>query len=146
MLFPLATLITPNIEEVRVLTGISVKSVDDMQKAAEVLLDCGCNAVLMKGGHLDGDESVDMLFEKGKDGIGIRSAFVDTKNTHGTGCTLSSAIASYLALGEDLKEAFMSAKDYIIHALYAGKDIEFGKGHGPVNHFFNPKSLSGINF
>ena len=66
MLFPLATLITPNIEEVRVLTGISVKSVDDMQRAAEALLDCGCNAVLMKGGHLDGDESVDMLFEKGK--------------------------------------------------------------------------------
>lgn len=145
MLFPLATLITPNIEEVRVLTGISVKSVEDMQRAAEALLDCGCNAVLMKGGHLDGDESVDMLFEKGKDGIGIRSAFVDTKNTHGTGCTLSSAIASNLALGEDLREAFMSAKDYIIHALYAGKDIECGKGHGPVNHLFNPKKLSGVN-
>ena len=136
MLFPLATLITPNIEEVRVLTGISVKSVDDMQRAAEALLDCGCNAVLMKGGHLDGDESVDMLFEKGKDGIGIRSAFVDTKNTHGTGCTLSSAFAAALARGEDLTSAAISAKKYIEQAIISGAEYEIGHGHGPVNHFF----------
>jgi hydroxymethylpyrimidine/phosphomethylpyrimidine kinase len=93
----------------------------------------------MKGGHLPGNESVDMLFEKGKDSLEIRSPFIETKNTHGTGCTLSAAIASYLAFGEDLRKAVVSAKDYITHALYAGKDIEVGKGHGPVNHFFDPK-------
>jgi len=139
MLFPLATVVTPNIAEAEMFTGVKISSPDDMQAAAEVMLQKGCNAVLMKGGHLSGNESVDMLFEKGKNGQGIRSPFIETKNTHGTGCTLSAAIASYLALGEDLREAFVLAKDYIIHALYAGKDVEVGKGHGAVNHFFDPK-------
>ncbi|HPH63329.1 MAG TPA: bifunctional hydroxymethylpyrimidine kinase/phosphomethylpyrimidine kinase [Paludibacteraceae bacterium] len=136
MLFPLATIITPNLLEAEALSGMPVRKVDDMQAAAEKLLQLGCKAVLIKGGHLEGDESVDMLFEKGKEGIGVRSPFVKTKNTHGTGCTLSSAIASYLAMGEDLKSAFMSAKDYIIHALYGGQEMEIGHGHGPVDHFF----------
>ncbi len=140
LLFPLATVVTPNIAEAEAFTGIKISSSENMQAAAEVMLEKGCNSVLIKGGHLPGNESVDMLFEKGKNGSGIRSPFIETRNTHGTGCTLSSAIASYLALGEDLREAFISAKDYIIHALYAGKDVEVGKGHGPVNHFFNPKA------
>lgn len=140
-LFPLATLITPNIVEAEVFTGIKIETPEDMQKAAEMMLQNGCNAVLIKGGHLSGNESIDILFEKDKDGTGIRSPFIDTKNTHGTGCTLSAAIATFLALGENLQEAFYSAKDYIIHALYEGKEIETGKGHGPVNHFFNPKIL-----
>ena len=144
LLFPLATVVTPNIAEAEVFTGIKISSPENMQTAAEIMLEKGCNAVLIKGGHLSGNESVDMLFEKGKNGYGIRSPFIDTRNTHGTGCTLSSAIASYLALGEDLQEAFMSAKDYIIHVLYAGKDVEAGKGHGPVNHFFDPKILKTI--
>jgi len=139
LLFPLATLVTPNIAEAEIFTGVKISSPEDMQAAAEIMLQKGCNAVLIKGGHLSGNESIDMLFEKGKNGSGIRSPFIETKNTHGTGCTLSAAIASYLALGEDLREAFVLAKDYIIHALYAGKDVEVGKGHGPVNHFFNPK-------
>jgi hydroxymethylpyrimidine/phosphomethylpyrimidine kinase len=139
LLFPLATLVTPNIAEAEIFTGIKISSPEDMQAAAAVILQKGCKAVLIKGGHLPGNESVDMLFEKRKNGLGIRSPFIETKNTHGTGCTLSAAIASYLALGKDLREAFMSAKDYIIHALYAGKDVEIGKGHGPVNHFFDPK-------
>ncbi len=139
LLFPLATVVTPNIAEAEVFTGIKILSPDDMQASAEIMLQKGCNAVLMKGGHLSGSESVDMLFEKGKNGLGIRSPFIETQNTHGTGCTLSAAIASYLALGEELHKAFISAKDYIIHALYAGKDVEIGKGHGPVNHFFDPK-------
>ncbi len=141
ILFPQTTVITPNITEAEVLTGIKISSPDDMQAAAEFLLQKGCNAVLMKGGHLPGNESVDILFEKGKNGQGIRTPFIETKNTHGTGCTLSAAIASYLALGEDLREAFISAKDYIIHALYAGKDVKIGHGHGAVNHFFDPKIL-----
>ena len=142
LLFPLATLVTPNIAEAEVFTGVKISSTEDMQAAAEIILQKGCNAVLMKGGHLPGNESVDMLFEKGKESFGIRSPFIETKNTHGTGCTLSAAIASYLALGKDLHEAFASAKDYITHALYAGKDVETGKGHGPVNHFFDPKKYT----
>jgi hydroxymethylpyrimidine/phosphomethylpyrimidine kinase len=139
LLFPLATLVTPNIAEVEIFTGVKISSPEGMQAAAEVMLQKGCNAVLIKGGHLSGNKSVDMLFEKGKNGSEIHSPFIETKNTHGTGCTLSAAIASYLALGKNLHEAFASAKDYIAHALYAGKDVEVGKGHGPVNHFFDPK-------
>jgi len=139
LLFPVATVITPNIAEAEALTGVKISSPGNMQAAAEIMLQKGCNAVLIKGGHLSGSESVDMLFEKGKTGVEIRTPFIDTKNTHGTGCTLSAAIASYLALGKNLREAFALAKDYITHALYAGKDVEVGKGHGAVNHFFEPK-------
>ena len=141
LLFPLATVVTPNIAEAEVFTGIKIAAPEDMQAAAENLLQKGCNAVLMKGGHLSGNESVDVLFEKNKGYSEIRSPFVKTKNTHGTGCTLSAAIASYLALGEDLHNAFTLAKDYITHALDAGKDVEVGKGHGGVNHFFAPERL-----
>ncbi|MDR1730344.1 MAG: bifunctional hydroxymethylpyrimidine kinase/phosphomethylpyrimidine kinase [Prevotellaceae bacterium] len=141
LLFPLATVVTPNIAEAEVFTGVKISSHGDMQKAAEVMLQKGCHAVLMKGGHLPGNESVDILFEKGKNGQGIRSPFIETKNTHGTGCTLSAAFATYLALGEELREAFVLSKDYIIHALYTGKDAENGKGHGGVNHFFDPQKL-----
>ena len=110
-LFPLATIITPNLIEAEVLTNMTISNPGDMHKAADILLDKGCNAVLIKGGHLQGKESVDILFEKGKDGIGINVPFIETKNTHGTGCTLASAIASYLAIGNTLKESFMLAKE-----------------------------------
>ena len=136
LLFPLATVITPNISEAEVLSGITIQSTEDMTKAAVKLLQTGCNAVLIKGGHLSGNESIDILFEKGKDSFSISSPFIKTKNTHGTGCTLSAAITSYLALGENLQNAFTLAKEYINNALYAGKDFEVGKGHGAVNHFF----------
>jgi hydroxymethylpyrimidine/phosphomethylpyrimidine kinase len=139
LLFPLATVITPNISEAEIITGLRIKNQEDMQEAAEILIKKGCNAVLMKGGHLAGNESVDILIEKGKDGAGIRSPFIETQNTHGTGCTLSAAMASFLALGNNLKEAFIESKDYIVHSLYAGKDTKVGEGSGPVNHFFNPK-------
>ena len=142
LLFPLATVITPNIAEAEVFTGVKISSPENMQAAAKIMLQKGCNAVLIKGGHLTGNESVDMLFEKGKNGFEVRSSFIETKNTHGTGCTLSAAIASYLALGEDLHRAFVLSKEYIIHALCAAKNVEIGKGHGPVNHFFNPKILT----
>lgn len=140
-LFKFATLITPNIPETETLTGIKINTPEDMPKAAEILFETGCKAVLIKGGHLEGSESVDILFEHGKDGYAVKSKFVNTKNTHGTGCTLSSAIATYLALGDSLKDAFTHAHDYIYNAIYYGKDIEQGKGHGPVNHFWNPQVL-----
>lgn len=140
-LFPLASLVTPNIPEAEALTGLHIGSPDDMPKAANEILKTGCKAVLIKGGHLPGNETVDMLFEQGKDGIGVRTPFVDTQNTHGTGCTLSSAIATRLALGDELRDAFVEARNYIIHTLYNGKDVKQGHGHGPVNHFFHPQPL-----
>jgi hydroxymethylpyrimidine/phosphomethylpyrimidine kinase len=145
LLFPLATVITPNIFEAEILAGIAIKSHENMEKAAAKLLKNGCNAVLIKGGHLPaGKESVDILFEKGKSGFEICSPFIETKNTHGTGCTLSAAIASYFALGKNLRESLVLAKDYIVQALAAGKDSQMGKGHGPVNHLFNPAVLKTV--
>jgi len=140
-LFPLATLITPNIAEAEALSGVKISSPNDMPAAAERLLQTGCRAVLIKGGHFKGDELVDMLFVQGGKEVSICSPFVETKNTHGTGCTLSAAIASFLAQGEDLLKALLLAKNYMNEALLAGKEVEVGKGHGAVNHFFDPKIL-----
>lgn len=131
-LFPLAEVITPNIPEAEVLTGRKIRSGEEMEEAAENIAGMyGC-AVLCKGGHsLRGAD--DFLFRKGK-GIWIRGERIASLNTHGTGCTLSSAIASNLALGQDLEEAVRRAKSYLTGALAAGLDL--GAGSGPLNHMF----------
>ena len=97
--------------------------------------------VLIKGGHFDGEEKIDYLFEGGKQKTSYRGISVNTRNTHGTGCTLSSAITSYLAREMDMNTAIAMAKTYLSGAILAGKDIKIGEGHGPVNHFYEPKSL-----
>lgn len=140
-LFPFATILTPNIEEAFTLTGIRVTTLDEQYKAGEVLLKKGCEAVLMKGGHLGDRSKTDILFLQNKTPIIFSAPCVDTQNTHGTGCTLSSAIAAYLALGYTIEEAVRKAKLFITEALIAGSDIKIGHGHGPVNHFFNPQCL-----
>ena len=91
--------------------------------------------------HFDGAEKVDYLFEDGKQKTSYRGISVNTRNTHGTGCTLSSAITSYLAREMDMNTAIAMAKTYLSGAILAGKDIKIGEGHGPVNHFYEPKSL-----
>lgn len=144
-LFPYASLITPNTDEATLLTGIRIVDNDSMLKAGEQLLSCGCCAVLMKGGHLEGAEMNDLLLMQGCAPLLLSSPRIDTKNTHGTGCSLSSAIASYLALGETLPEAVKQGKHYITAAIEAGADISTGGGHGPVNHFFDPKRLIPFN-
>lgn len=135
------TLITPNIPEAEALSGIKIDSVDDMSAAAEILLGRGCRAVLIKGGHLIGESSTDMLFRLGQHPVSFFSEHVDTVNLHGTGCTLSSAIAAYMALGNDLANAVGMAKDYITSAIKAGASVKTGHGSGPVNHFFAPEPL-----
>ncbi len=136
-LFPLAEVITPNIPEAEALTGLSIRSAEDMERAAKQLYEtCGC-AVLCKGGHRVNDAN-DLLFRAGK-AVWIEGRRVDNPNTHGTGCTLSSAIASNLALGFSLEEAVRRAKAYLSGAL--SSQLDLGKGSGPLDHMYAIKPL-----
>ena len=137
-LFHLAELITPNIPEAQLLSGISIKTKRDMEEAAEIIWrNFGC-AVLCKGGHSAGGAD-DVLCTKGEI-VWFQGHRIDNPNTHGTGCTLSSAIASNIALGNSLEAAIRKAKDYLSGALASGLDL--GKGHGPLNHVYRlEKSL-----
>ena len=136
LLYSRLTLITPNVPEAEALSGVNIQSDKDMQKAAEILLKQGCQAVLIKGGHLPAIQSVDMLFQQDKEPVSFSSVHIESRNLHGTGCTFSSAIAAYMALGNELETAVSLAKTYITSAIDAGKDIVTGNGFGPVNHFF----------
>ncbi len=129
-LIPLVDVITPNIPEAE---KLSRKAVLDMDGAAQGLLSLGAKAVFLKGGHLKGAMATDVLAYHG----GVRTyqaARVDTQNTHGTGCTLSSAIAAFLAKGHELEEACDKAKTYLTNALNHADELMVGKGHGPVHH------------
>ena len=141
LLFPRATLLTPNIHEATFLTGIPIHSSNDMEKAAQALLNRGCQNVLMKGGHLVDEDMIDILFTPNSTAKRFCDANIDTVNTHGTGCTLSSAIAAKAALGYQLEEAVSLAKTYITEALVAGATVKVGAGHGPVNHGYAPIPL-----
>ena len=113
-----------------------------MKQAAYDLLSYGCKAVLVKGGHLKTKSMTDVLWIQGDENpLTFSSDYIETNNLHGTGCTLSSAIASYLALGYALPEAVDLAKKYVFMAIMQGKDLVLGHGHGPLNHGFNPQKL-----
>ena len=138
-LMPLASLITPNLSEAEVLTEHCISNVDTMKAAASELLKFGCGSVLLKGGHLEGDKMCDVLQTAGEDKPHLFiSDKIESKNTHGTGCTLSSAIATFLALGYDMPQAVEHAKAYVTKGIHAGKDVHIGEGHGPLNHFYAP--------
>ena len=145
-LFPKATLLTPNIPETEYLSGIKINNEADILCAARKLQEKGCKAILIKGGHIPGVETVDRLFINENNPICLVSPTVETFNTHGTGCTLSSAIAAYMALGHSLVEAVRLAKEYMNNALVHGANVCMGKGHGPVNHFFSPSALHKIRW
>lgn len=134
-LFPLADVLTPNIPEAEILVGWEIKSPEDMEKAAKEITEKYQAATLLKGGHYINDAN-DFLYGKGK-GRWFYGQRIDTANTHGTGCTLSSAIASNLAKGFDMERSVKMAKDYISKALGAGLDL--GEGSGPMNHAFDIK-------
>ena len=129
-LIPLADVITPNIPEGEILAGMKIENEDDMKKAAEIIGEKYNCAVLLKGGHKVNDAN-DLLYRKGNFKWFI-SERIDNNNTHGTGCTLSSAIAANLAKGEDLNQAIKNAKEYLTGALRAG--LNLGKGSGPLMH------------
>jgi len=135
-LIPLADVITPNLPEAGVLLGREISAEDQMEEACKELAALGCRAVLLKGGHLKGAGSPDLLYINGEPApVRLDAERIDTPNSHGTGCTLSSATAAYLAQGFNITESVRRAKHYIIQALTAGAGYTLGKGHGPVHHF-----------
>lgn len=133
-LIPLAAIVTPNRYEAQLLSGLTLNTLEDMQAAAQKIYQLGAQAVLVKGGGMMGDlRGVDVWFD-GQHLETLTTANIDTKNTHGTGCTLSAAIAANLALGTDLLSATKLAKSYVTTALT--HSLEIGQGQGPVGHFF----------
>ncbi|MCI9606606.1 MAG: bifunctional hydroxymethylpyrimidine kinase/phosphomethylpyrimidine kinase [Muribaculaceae bacterium] len=142
LIFPKALLVTPNIHEAVALTG--ERSTNAQARALHAM---GCSNVVIKGGDSDAiDFKTDYVsLDCGAEVFDIRADAVATQNTHGTGCTFSAAIASYLALGYSLADAIKSAKLYVTRALEAGAYITCGHGHGPVNHFFSPRRLKNFN-
>lgn len=140
-LFPLCTLITPNLHEAEILSGVKITDQESMKLAAEKVLKLKCGAVLIKGGHLPGERLFDVY--RGTDGreLVFESEHINSQNTHGTGCSLSSAIAAYLCRDYPLESAIQYAIDYVGKAIAAGADVKAGEGHGPLNHFFAPEPL-----
>ena len=140
-LMPRCNIVTPNLLEAQALAGHKITDIQSLYAAGEELTKL-CAAVLIKGGHSEGNEVSDYLFEVGKECAECYTIKrVDTVNTHGTGCTLSSAIAANLALGYDLHTSVARAKDYISKAISEGADVAFGLNNGPVNHLFAPEPL-----
>ena len=144
-LLPMSTLITPNNPEMETLSNMSVSTFEEKRRAAEHLFSYGVRSILLKGGHEVGSTKSDILFANtpmGMQSTIFTSDTISTRNTHGTGCTLSSAIAAYMARGCDLREAIVHAKEYITEAIRSGADIAIGHGFGPVNHGFNPQKMT----
>jgi hydroxymethylpyrimidine/phosphomethylpyrimidine kinase len=132
LIVPRADLLTPNIPEAEKISGIKILSGEDMEKAAGIITGMGCARVLIKGGHFSG-AAVDLLYD-GRELRRFSSPRIQTKNTHGTGCTLSSAVASNLALGFPMEEAVEKAKRYVTTAIE--HSLSIGRGHGPTHHFY----------
>lgn len=137
-LFPRSLLVTPNLDEASLLVGRTLQGEADMEAAGRELLARGARAVLVKGGHLEGDTVSDLLLVPGAGPLWLRSPRIATPNTHGTGCSLSSAIAAFLALGSDLPAAVRQAHEYVRSALAAGAHVRTGAGSGPLNHSHAP--------
>jgi hydroxymethylpyrimidine/phosphomethylpyrimidine kinase len=145
-LFPRADVVTPNLDEAALLAGRPLHSPKDMESAAWFLLERGARAVLLKGGHLPGKTVSDLLLTSDGKKYWMRAPRIDSANTHGTGCTLSSAIAAHLALGAPLPEAVRYARAYVRHALRAGAPVRTGASGGPLDHGYSPKSTRLLTF
>lgn len=147
-IIPITFLLTPNIPEAESLAGMKICTADDIYTAARVILNMGCERVLIKGGHATSggnNEKTDHLFWFGGNGTlrheQYSSPTVVTNNSHGTGCTLSSAITAYIARGLDVVKAVEKAKEFVYNALREGAEVTTGKGNGPLDHFFSPKRM-----
>jgi hydroxymethylpyrimidine/phosphomethylpyrimidine kinase len=140
-LFPRALVVTPNLDEASLLVGRPLADEEAMQAAAQELLAKGARAVLLKGGHLPGDVVSDLLATQGGELHWMRGPRIPSPNTHGTGCTLSSAIAAHLALGQSLLDAVQSAHAYVRAAMRAGARVRTGAGSGPLNHGYAPIAM-----
>jgi hydroxymethylpyrimidine/phosphomethylpyrimidine kinase len=140
-LFPLAALITPNLDEAALLLGEPIASPEAMVPAAQALQKLGARAVLLKGGHLAGAQVIDVLVQGGEPPLVFTDARIATRNLHGAGCTLSSAVAAHLALGQTLAGAVERARVYVRGALEASARVKTGHGVGPLNHGFAPRVM-----
>ena len=141
-LIPLATIVTPNLPEAAILLGSSIaKSEEDMVYQGKALLNLGPKSILMKGGHSEGITSNELLVTE-NNYVWFKEKRINTKNTHGTGCTLSSSIASFLAKDFSVEESVSKAKKFVTNAIRNSKTLSVGKGHGPTNHFY---ALEGSN-
>lgn len=133
-LFPLSFVVTPNLNETKIITGKSIKTIKQMKEAAFLIKQMGPQNVLIKGGHLvKNSDAVDILYN-GREFTEFRAKRIKTKNDHGTGCTFSSAIAAELAKGHSLNNAIAKAKNYVTNALELAKNLDLGNGHGPLDH------------
>lgn len=140
-LFGRANLVTPNLDEAALLVGRPLSSEQDMEAAAHELLAMGARAVLLKGGHLKGEQVSDLLLLPNGVPTWMRAPRIHSANTHGTGCTLSSAIAAHLALGASLLDAVQAARAFVRAALEAGAKVRTGAGSGPLNHGHAPRAM-----
>jgi len=141
-LLPLASLVTPNLHEARILTGLPVHTLDEMRGAAKALVEMGAEAALVKGGHLQEREAIDLFWDGARE-ITWRRTRLETPHTHGTGCTLSAAAAAGLARGLPLEEAVNQAVDFVARAIETAPGL--GRGHGPVNHFAGTLFIPGLD-
>ena len=139
-LFPRVQLITPNLDEAALLLGRPVSTAADMPAAAQALLALGARAVLLKGGHLPGEQVHDVLLQPDAEPLTLHAPRVPTRNLHGAGCTLSSAVAAFLAQDMPLVSAVQAAHGYVLQAIHAGARVKTGQGLGPLNHGFAPRA------
>lgn len=138
-LLPLSALVTPNWPEAKILTGVEDESIAGLRRAARVLVDAGAGAALVKGGHLGGDEVVDVFWDGKRERV-LRGPRIDTRHTHGTGCTLSAAVAAGLATEMPLERAVEAAVAWVRRAIAGAPGL--GAGHGPVDHFAKPRQIA----
>ena len=135
-LLPHALLVTPNIPEAIRMTGVDIRSQADFDRAAEVFRSFGCRALLLKAGHLEGETLTDMLYDFTASKVyGFSFGRIDTVNTHGTGCSLSASITARLSQGASLYDAVAGAEEFLHLAIRSGKEMVWGEGHGPIDHF-----------
>ncbi|RYG03039.1 MAG: bifunctional hydroxymethylpyrimidine kinase/phosphomethylpyrimidine kinase [Chitinophagaceae bacterium] len=140
-LIPFSDLITPNMDEAALLAEMPVNNIDDMIGAGSVIREFGCRNILLKGGHQRLSVITSLFIDAQNRIHRFETEKFDTRNTHGSGCTLSSAIAAFIAQGKSLPDSVALGQDYVFNAIEAGLDVVTGKGNGPLNHFFNPQPL-----
>ena len=140
-LFPIADVITPNMDEAAILADMKVVSLDDLYTAGKKIKQLGCKNILLKGGHQETPIITSLFYDEDGHYHSFESSKLNTNNTHGSGCTLSSAIAAYISQGKTLYDAVSLGQQYIYQAIENGMDVQTGSGNGPLNHFFNPQKL-----
>ncbi|MET3038225.1 bifunctional hydroxymethylpyrimidine kinase/phosphomethylpyrimidine kinase [Chryseobacterium sp. NRRL B-14859] len=140
-LFPVADVITPNMDEAAILADMKVETLEDLYTAGKKIKQLGCKSILLKGGHQKTSTITSLFYDEDGNYHSFETSKLDTNNTHGSGCTLSSAIAAYIAQGKPLYDAVSLGQQYIYQAIENGIDVQTGLGNGPLNHFFNPQKL-----